>query len=142
MRPSNQDSYDKLPDIQGKTRFLDLDYRLAATLAYIPLFPANVVLALLWVVSEQNSKMLKYNSLQSLALCGVFLILSVVLGLLSLLFLLLPFLQPLLHATYIVSFVAYVIVSAIAMKQAYAGKVYKIPFINDLVDQYIRNSEA
>jgi len=142
MRPSNHKSYDNLPDIQGKTRFLDLDYRLAATLAYVPLFPANVVLALLWVVSEQNSKSLRYNSLQSLALSAVFLVLSLVIGLVSLVFIFMPFLLPVLHATSIVCFIAYVALSAIAMKQAYEGKVYKIPFVSDLVDQYIRNTES
>jgi len=142
MRPSNDKSYDNLPDIQGKTRFLDLDYRLAATLAYVPLFPANVVLALLWVVSEQNSKALRYNSLQSLALSAVFLALSLVIGLVSLVLMFIPFLLPLLHATSIVCFITYVAFSAIAMKQAHEGKVYKIPFVSDLVDQYIRNAES
>jgi uncharacterized membrane protein len=142
MRPSNDKSYDNLPDVQGKTRFLDLDYRLAATLAYVPLFPANVVLALLWVVSEQNSKALRYNSLQSLALSAVFLVLSFGIGLLSLVFMFLPFLLPLLHATSIICFIAYVAFSAIAMKQAHQGKVYKIPFVSDLVDQYISNKES
>src|SRR5262249_25003831 len=61
----------------GRTKTLGLDYSVAALLAYLPVWPVNLIFSIIWLNTEpKESRALRFHSTQSLILCVAGMILS------------------------------------------------------------------
>jgi uncharacterized membrane protein len=139
LRPSSPEPYENQPDLPGKTNLLGLDYNRAAALAYLPIIPLNIVFAVVWLKTEQNSRFLKFHAIQSLILTGGLLVGWFGIEILSLILLAMGviggFLSRILQFTVSAALILYTVISIIAMIKAYKGVAYKMPLIGDMASQ-------
>jgi uncharacterized membrane protein len=123
--------------LTGRTVVLDLDYNVAAGLAYAsPLFFVGVLAsAVFWRTEPVNNYDLRFQAMQSLMLTGAFVVLSLGCSIGMLVFAIIPFVQkimvPIFNLSYIMLLGAWIVVSILMMMKAYKGEIYKIPIIGD-----------
>jgi len=59
------------PQGDGKTKVLNLDYNVAAMLAYLPICCVSLVCSIMWIATEpKENRFLRFHALQSLFLTG------------------------------------------------------------------------
>jgi len=120
---------------------LDLDYKVAGMLSYVPLFPVNVILSVIWLQTERNSQALRFNAMQSLMFTGAAFVGGIGMGIIAGIIGLIPIIgmtAPILHLLTMGIWLAYFIINLIAMSKAYNGVKYKIPIIGDLAEEKAR----
>ena len=128
----------------GKTKTLGLDYSIAGLLAYLPICCINVITSIIWLVSEpKENKVLRFHALQSLLLCGVSVVLSVVYWILAVVLAVgssaseagaaagMGILGLLMFAIGGIL----LILDIIGMVKAYQGQIWKIPVIGEIADK-------
>jgi uncharacterized membrane protein len=139
LRPSSPESYDNQPDLPGRTKILDLDYKVAAVLAYVPLFLINVVFSLIWLKTEEQSRFLRFHAIQSLILSGGLLAGGFAIAILTAIIIFIPVIGPpiagFLHLIWMGVIGFYIVVSIIAMVKAYNGVAFKMPLIGEIATQ-------
>ena len=121
----------------GKTKVLNLDYNVAAMLAYLPICCVSLICSIIWIASEpKENKFLRFHALQSLLLTGasvvcyfVLWIVGVVAGRIFFAFGLLILLVELaLLAVFLVLFI-------MGAVKGYQGQMWKIPMIGDIAEK-------
>ena len=124
----------------GKTQTLGLDYNVAALLCYLPICSINIILSIIWLVTEpKHNRFVRFHALQSLLLSGAAIIIYVVLSVLGgIMMAASPFrsagwtLFSLLQGAVGMFFL---VVSIIAMIKAYNNQIWKIPVIGDIAEK-------
>ncbi|HEY9793991.1 MAG TPA: hypothetical protein V6D22_26585 [Candidatus Obscuribacterales bacterium] len=127
----------------GKTKILDLDYKIAGVLCYLPICALNLIFSLVWLNSEpKENTLLRYNCVQSLVLCGgaivAFIAVAVINGVLAaipllgmaIMFLSAPLL-PLLG-------LAFLVLNIICAVNVFQGKTFRIKYVCDVADKYMK----
>jgi uncharacterized membrane protein len=65
----------------GKTKVMNMDYNVAALLAWLPLCCINIIFSIIWIATEpKDNRFLRVHALQSLLLVGVFFVLNLLLS--------------------------------------------------------------
>ena len=128
----------KLPVVQGKTSIGSIDYNLAGVIAYVPLLFIDVIASVLWLYSEPKSnKFLRFHAIQSLLFFGVYMAVSILLGITTWILSFIPILNMLVVLTsglhMLISFIC-IITKAIVMAQAYKGQMPMLPYIGAIAD--------
>lgn len=125
----------------GKTSVLQIDYKIAGLLAYLPFCAANVIFSVIWLVTEpKDNHFLRFHALQSLVLCGCYAALAVVVWLASVIMIAIPFLRflvLLVQIPWTLITIAFVVVSIIGMIRAYKNEPFRLPYIAEIADKYV-----
>ena len=145
---SNQPPYGGPPS--GKTKTLGLDYNVAALLCYVPCC-INLIASILWLATEpKESKLVRFHSLQSLLLIGVFVVGYVVLFIIGMVLGVgTATVAPnsaagaaasagglgIMLIIWILYLAAIVGVSIMGMIKAYQGQIWKLPVIGNIADK-------
>lgn len=121
----------------GKTKVLNLDYNVAAMLAYLPICCVSLICSIIWIASEpKENKFLRFHALQSLILTGAAVaayfalwIVGVIAGRIffgfGLLFLLLD-----------LAFLAvWLVLMIIGCVKGYQGQMWKVPVVGDMAEK-------
>lgn len=121
----------------GKTKTLNLDYNVAAMLAYLPICCVSLICSIIWIATEpKENKFLRFHALQSLILTGaavgVYFILWVI-GIIAVRIffgfgLLLFVLEMALLAVFFILFI-------IGAVKGYQGQMWKLPVIGDIAEK-------
>ena len=124
----------------GKTRTLGLDYNLAALLCYLPVCAINIILPIIWLVTEpKQNRFLRFHALQSLFLTGAFIVVYIILSILSgILMAASPFRSAgwsLLSLLQGAVFLGFLVLYIIGMVKAYGNQMWKIPIIGDIAEK-------
>ncbi len=121
----------------GKTKVLNLDYNVAAMLAYLPICCVSLICSIIWIASEpKENKFLRFHALQSLFLTGASIaiffclwIVSIVAAKIFFLFgLLILLLEIALGAVFLILFI-------MGCVKGYQGQMWKVPFIGDMAEK-------
>lgn len=123
-----------------KTSVLSLDYKTAAMLSYLPVCGANLILSIVWLVTEPKSNAkLRFYAMQQAILSGSFIVLGLIVAISSLLLGWIPIigaLVGLLGLAWMLAVLAYIGVNLYGMYQLYQGSEFRIPYIADMAEQY------
>lgn len=121
----------------GKTKVLNLDYNVAAMLAYLPICCVSLICSIIWIASEpKENKFLRFHALQSLILTGasvaaffVLWVVSIVAGQISVaLGLLILLVEIALGAGCLILFI-------MGAVKGYQGQLWKVPVIGDIAEK-------
>ena len=131
--------------VSGKTQVLGLDYNVAAGLGYIPICALNLIVPILWLVTEpKTSKFVRFHALQSLFLVAftivgiiavviIATVLGLVLGAISeTLALIAGIIGVIGYAAVILSYLGLTIMGAV---KAFGGQQWKAPIVGNLADK-------
>ncbi len=138
LRPSTPEPLENQPDLPGRTHVLEKDYKVAAALAYTPVFLINVIFSVIWLKTEQNSSFLKFHALQSLTLTAGLFVAGIGVGMLSLILAFIPLINtivPVINFFWGLVVLAYFGVNIMLAYKAYKGVAYKLPYIGDFATQ-------
>jgi uncharacterized membrane protein len=121
----------------GKTKVLNLDYNVAAMLAYLPICCVSLICSIIWIASEpKENKFLRFHALQSLFLTGaslgVYFVLWVVGLVAGKIFVLFGLLFLLIDFAFIGVWLILMIIGAV---KGYQGQMWKLPFIGDMAEK-------
>lgn len=128
-----------VPD-PDKTSVLNLDYKTAAMLSYLPVCGANLILSIVWLCTEpkSNSK-LRFYAMQQAILSGAFIVLGVIVGISTMVLAFIPIINALaglLGLAWMLAVGAYILANVYGMYQLYNGSEFRIPYIADMAEQY------
>ncbi len=123
-----------------KTSVLNLDYKTAAILSYLPVCGANLILSVVWLCTEpkSNSK-LRFYAMQQAILSGAFIAVGIIVGISSFMLAMIPIigaLAGLFGLAWMIAVGAYVLANVYGMYQLYQGNEFRIPYIADMAEQY------
>jgi uncharacterized membrane protein len=121
----------------GKTKVLNLDYIVAAMLAYLPVCCVSLICSIMWVASEpKENKFLRFHALQSLILTGgtiaayfVLWVVGIVAGKIFFVFGLLFFLLDLALIG------VWLVLMIIGCVKGYQNQMWKVPFVGDMAEK-------
>ncbi|HWP44815.1 MAG TPA: Tic20 family protein [Blastocatellia bacterium] len=128
----------------NKTKFLGLDYNLAALLCYVPWCCCliDLIASVTWLASEpRENRFLRFHALQGLLLFGVVILLSVIFEIMGVG----ARLNPsdigraggslILFMFQMIIGLALLVIHIIGMVKAYQGQMWKIPIIGDIAEK-------
>jgi uncharacterized membrane protein len=123
--------------VPGKTKVLNIDYNVAAMLAYLPICCIHVISSIIWIASEpKENRFLRFHVLQSLILTGALLAIYIVLWIFGIVatriffgFGLLVFLLEM-----GIGVIALILFIMGAVK-GYQGEMWKMPVIGDIAEK-------
>lgn len=135
--PGGQQGYQGGAQPTGKTQVLNLDYNVAAMLAYLPICCVSLICSIIWIASEpKENKFLRFHALQSLILSGVFVAVYIVLWIVGAvagrIFFAFGLLVLLVEIALAVVFLILFIMGAV---KGYQGQMWKMPVIGDIADK-------
>jgi len=121
----------------GKTKVLNLDYNVAAMLAYLPICWISLVASIIWIASEpKENKFLRFHALQSLILTGALIAVYIVLWIFGAVAIRIFFgfglLVLLLEVAVGVGGLVLFILGAV---KGYQGQMWKLPIIGDMAEK-------
>ena len=117
---------------------LGLDGNVAGGLAYLPICAVNLIMSIIILVTDKTNKLARFSAFQSLLLIG-FLIIGYVIGIAIVgvgaaadigVLAIFGFL------IYIGTFFIFLIATVICCIQAFMGKIFKIPVIGNMADNW------
>lgn len=121
----------------GKTSTLQLDYKLAGLLCYVPFAFVNVAFSVLWLATEpQSNRELRFHAMQGLCLAGAALAVGMVISMLAALLIPLGAWQVI-HGLYSLDTLAFIAAAIVGMVNAYNGKMYKLPYLGEFVEKHL-----
>ena len=125
--------------LTGKTKVLDMDYKLAGLLCYLPVCAVNLISSVVFYKTEPaENKFLRFHAMQSLVLCAGYLARGAVVWLSTMMLGFIPLINmlvaPIMFVWMLVTF-AFVGVNIFAMVGAYRGSYFKLPYVGDLAAQ-------
>ena len=124
----------------GKTSVLNLDFKLAGLLCYLPICAANLIFSVLWLITEpKDVKFLRFHAIQSLLLCGGYIALAIVVWPISMLLKAIPFLgflYYLVQIPWVLITMAFIVINIVGMIKAYRGEMYRFPYVAELADKF------
>jgi uncharacterized membrane protein len=134
----------------GKTSTLNLDYKVAAMLCYLPtcLCCINLVASILWLLTEpRESRFVRFHAMQGLLLFGVGFAINLILVMLGGGFQIGTIITTgsqaagagagLLFSLLRLAFgLALLIIHIVAAVKAYQGQMWKLPVIGDLAEKF------
>jgi uncharacterized membrane protein len=127
-----------VPSTEGKTHIGSIDYNLAGVIAYVPILMVDVVSSILWLRTEPKSnKFLRFHSMQSLLLFGVYLAIASVFWFVNWILSFMSFLSWMVVITdgfYMLFTLVFIITKAVIMAQAYKGQMPMLPYIGPFAD--------
>jgi uncharacterized membrane protein len=121
----------------GKTKVLNLDYNIAAMLAYLPICCVGVISSVIWIATEpKENRLLRFHAMQSLFLSGatiaaffILWVVQIVAGRIFFAFGLVVLLVELaLSAVCLILFI-------MGCVKGYQGQMWKIPVIGDMAEK-------
>jgi uncharacterized membrane protein len=127
----------------GKTKILDLDYKIAGVLCYLPVCALNLIFSIVWLNSEpKENTFLRFNSLQSLVLTAGMVVAVIGVAAINLVLAAIPFIgwaliflgSPVLSLLGL----AFLVLNIIAAVNAYQGKTFRIKYVCDIADKYMK----
>ena len=128
---------------QPEKSSLGLDAKLASLLCYIPLCAIGLVMGVVLLIAEKESKFVKFHAAQSLVLhialmilCIAFWIAGAVLGFVLGPLALLAFLMNILIV------LAFIVIMIIMMVKSYAAQIYKLPIVGDYAEKLSGGKKA
>lgn len=134
--------YPPPPPPANKTKVLNLDYNVAALLAYLPICCINLITSIIWLASEpKENRFLRFHALQSLMLMGVGIVLWIVFAFLGVGMAFSPSRSVgaagsgLLSLVQLLLWLIWLVVHVIAMVKAYQGQFWKLPLIGDIAEK-------
>ena len=121
----------------GKTKVMNLDYNVAAMLAYLPVCCVSLICSIIWIASEpKESKFIRFHALQSLLLTGaavaawfVLWVIGAVAGRIFFGFGLLFFLLE------IAVSLAWFVLMIIGAVKGYQSQMWKVPTLGDIAEK-------
>lgn len=121
----------------GKTKVLNLDYNVAAMLAYLPICCVNLICSIIWIASEpKENKFLRFHALQSLLLTGAavaaYFVLWVVGAVAGRIFFGFGLLFLLLDLALIGVWLVLMIIGAV---KGYQSQMWKVPVLGDIAEK-------
>jgi uncharacterized membrane protein len=121
----------------GKTKVLNLDYNVAAMLAYLPICCCHLICSIMWIASEpKENRFLRFHALQSLILTGVlvgaFFVLWVISFIAVRIFFGFGFVILLLELALSVVALVFFVLGAV---KSYQGQMWKLPVIGDMAEK-------
>lgn len=126
----------------NKTKVLNMDYNVAALLAYLPICCINVIASVIWIASEpKENRFLRFHALQSLMLTGVAIVIWIVFTFLGVGMAFSPSRAAgaagsgLLTLVQLAVWLGLLIVHILAMVKAYQGQFWKLPLIGDIAEK-------
>lgn len=126
-----------MQNTDGKSA-LGLDANVAAGLAYLPICAVNLIMSIIIIVTDKSNKLARFSAFQSLLLVG-FLIVGYVVGIAVIgigaaanigILAMLGFL------IYLAAFLIFLVATIICCIQGFMGKVFKIPVIGNMADNW------
>lgn len=119
----------------GKTSTLQLDYKLAGLLCYVPFAFINVAFSVLWLATEpQTNRQLRFHAMQGLCLAAVAIIVTAVTsGLSAMLFAIGAW--QMVQGLYTLEGLAFLAGAIVGIINAYHGVCYKLPYIGEFVEK-------
>ncbi len=123
----------------GKTNVLEIDYKVAALLSYIPFCAIHLIFSILWVVTEpKQSRFVRFYALQSLVLSGAIAALAVIVWGMSMILIMAPFLRFfLVQLPWFLFSATFLVINILCMINAYRGIIFRVPFAADIADKYL-----
>lgn len=119
-----------------RTNTLSLEYNVAGLLCYVPFMFISVVFSVLWLMTEpQSNKLLRFHAMQSLCLSLISILSGGVISILAVVLLPLGGWQ-LVHGLYSLTAMALLVACILGMINAYTLKMYKLPYIGELIEQH------
>jgi uncharacterized membrane protein len=124
----------------GKTQTLGLDYNVAGLLCYLPICSINIILSIIWLVTEpKHNRFLRFHALQSLFLTGLVIVLYIVVSIIGGIAMTAGPLRGLGYSMFSLLngaiALGYLVLSIIAMIKAYNNQIWKIPVIGDFAEK-------
>jgi|AGTN01.3.fsa_nt_gi Predicted membrane protein len=124
----------------GKTMFFELQYNFAAALCYFPL-ALSILAPALWLYSEpRDNAYLRFHSIQGLILIGGMFIFWTVIGTLTGILDMIPFLgifSVLINLLSLFVSFSFLIMTVKQMLAVYKGKRGRLPIIADFADRFV-----
>lgn len=122
----------------GKTKVLNLDYKVAGLLCYLPICAVNLICSVVILATEpKNNRFLRFHSIQSLALCGAYIVVGAAVWMITLSLVFVPFLSfivSLVQLVWLVVTVIFVWKCISCMIDAYHGRMSKLPWIGPIAE--------
>ncbi len=122
--------------LTGKTKVLDMDYKLAGLLCYLPMCAVNLIASIVFYKTEPTeNKFLRFHAMQSMILCGAYIALGVVVWITSMILGFIPLVNILLapiSAIWMLVTFAFIGVNIFAMIAAYKGSYFRLPYVGDI----------
>jgi len=121
----------------GKTKVLNLDYNVAAMLAYLPVCCASLVASIIWLASEpKENRFVRFHAMQSLILAGVMLAAFFVLWVISFIAVRIFFgFGILIFLVEMALLAVWLVLTIMGCVKAYQNQMWKIPFIGDIAEK-------
>jgi uncharacterized membrane protein len=142
------DAYDsdKILPLTTVTK-LGLKSNKAATVAYIPLFPINIIAPAVWLITEpKNNHFVRFHSTQSLVLGVGYGLVAMSLGVVSIGCFFIPILGHimigLLGLVGWVALLGYLIGSGFLMYASYNNRLVKLPVVGDIADRVLARIDS
>lgn len=119
----------------GKTSTLQLDYKLAGLLCYVPVAFVNVAFSVLWLATEpQANRQLRFHAMQGLCLSAVAIIAGAVTSGVSAMLITMGAWQ-MVQGLYTLEGLVFLAGAIVGMVNAYNGVCYKLPYIGEFVEK-------
>lgn len=120
----------------GKTKVLNLDYNVAAMLAYLPICCVSLICSIIWIASEpKENKFLRFHALQSLLLTGASMACFFVLWVISIVTARVLFFGLLILLVELALLAFVLVVFIMGAVKGYQGQMWKLPVIGDIAEK-------
>jgi uncharacterized membrane protein len=112
-------------------------YNIAALLGYLPICAVNLILSIIWLVTEpKENKFLRFHAMQSLLLIGGMIVAYVVLFVCAIVLVnISSALGVLIWLVELAVFAGYLILSVVGMIKANQGQMWKMPIVGDIAEK-------
>jgi uncharacterized membrane protein len=125
----------------GKTKVLNLDYKLAGLLCYLPICAINLVMSIIVMRTEPKSnRFLRFHAAQSLVLCVAMIATGLAVGIVTMVLGIIPllgFVAGLISMAWWVVTLGYIYVCILGMLDAQKGEMTKLPIVGDIAEPYV-----
>ena len=121
----------------GKTKVLNLDYNVAAMLAYLPICCVSLICSIMWIASEpKENRFVRFHAMQSLILTGAMVAAYFVLWVISLIAVRVFFgFGILILLIEVALLVVWLILTIIGCIKGYQNQMWKMPIIGDIAEK-------
>lgn len=144
-RPNYQAEYQAQADaapiqLQGKTQVLNMDYKTAALLCYVPICLINLVASLVFVQSEpQENRFVRFHAMQSLVMTIAFMVVGIAVWTVALVLGAIPLIGGVLALVLNLAWLAlcgvYLWQSILGLIAASKGEMLHIPYAGQLAEE-------